>query len=110
MDKQAAVASLGQTSLLRPAWVQAALAANDRLKVALTLLQAAAAHAQQPAEPLQDLRAECAAAGLKGRWLDELQAGATQQGEDLLLPEAARLAALLRGPDHHGPAGHGPAR
>lgn len=95
MDKQAAVASLGQTSLLRPAWVQAALAANDRLKVALTLLQAAAAHACKPAAPLQDLRAECAAADLKGRWLDELQAGATLQGEDLLLPEAGRLAALL---------------
>ena len=95
MDKQAAVASLGQTSLLRPAWVQAALAANDRLKVALTLLQAAVAHAQRPAEPLADLRAECAAVGLKGRWLNDLLSGATQQGENTLLPEAARLAAAL---------------
>jgi len=31
-----------------PGWVKAALAANDRLEVYLTVLQAAASHASQP--------------------------------------------------------------
>ena len=41
MLKEKAVASLGQQSLLLPAWVKAALLANDRLKLYLTMLQAA---------------------------------------------------------------------
>jgi hypothetical protein len=41
MEKIEAVASLGQLRLLRPAWTKAALAANDRLKLYLTVLQAA---------------------------------------------------------------------
>ena len=48
MEKFEAVASLGQLRLLRPAWTKAALAANDRLKLYLTVLQAAQAHAEQP--------------------------------------------------------------
>ena len=44
MLKEKAVASLGQPSLLMPAWIKAALAANDRLKLYLTLLQSAAQH------------------------------------------------------------------
>ncbi len=45
MDKQKAVATLGQNSLLLPAWITAALLANDRLKLYLSVLQSAAAHA-----------------------------------------------------------------
>ena len=45
MQKTAAVASLGQRRLMLPAWVKAALSANDRLKVYLTVLQAASSHA-----------------------------------------------------------------
>ena len=41
MEKIDVVASLGQRRLLRPAWVKAALAANDRLKLYLSVLQAA---------------------------------------------------------------------
>lgn len=48
MDKVHVVASLGQSQLLRPTWVKAALRANDRLKVYLTLLQAAWTYADQP--------------------------------------------------------------
>jgi len=41
MLKEKAVEELGQASLLMPAWVKSALAANDRLKLYLTLLQSA---------------------------------------------------------------------
>ena len=42
MDKQKAVATLGQNSLLLSAWITAALLANDRLKLYLSVLQSAA--------------------------------------------------------------------
>lgn len=45
MLKEKAVASLGQPSLLMPAWIKSALAANDPLKLYLTLLQSAVQHA-----------------------------------------------------------------
>lgn len=48
MQKTQAVASLGQHRLMLPAWVKAALSAKDRLKVYLTALQAASAHASHP--------------------------------------------------------------
>jgi len=56
MDKQQAVASLDQASpglasLLQPAQLRAALRANDRLKLYLSVLQAALAHARAPREP-----------------------------------------------------------
>jgi uncharacterized protein Yka (UPF0111/DUF47 family) len=96
MDKQAAVASLGQTSLLRPVWLQAALVANDRLKVALTVLQAAAAHANHPGRAVPDLSQELAAADLRGAWWQELIVNASLQGADLVLPEGQQLAAALQ--------------
>jgi hypothetical protein len=37
MQKAQAVASLGQQRLMLPAWVKSALAANDRLKVYLSI-------------------------------------------------------------------------
>ena len=48
MQKNLAVASLGQHRLMLPVWVKAALAANDRLKVYLSVLQAASSHADHP--------------------------------------------------------------
>ena len=62
MEKSDAVASLGQSSLLQPTRVRAALRANDRLKLYLTVLQAAAAHAHAPQQASLDLRREIAAA------------------------------------------------
>lgn len=58
MQKTAAVASLGQYKLMLPAVVKAALSANDRLKVYLTVLQAASSHAAEPQRELPDLGAE----------------------------------------------------
>lgn len=95
MEKSNAVATLGQHSLLLPAWVKAALAANDRLKVGLSLLQAAVAHAMAPERPVTDLRHELAAAGVTEAWLRELPSTATRDGEDVLLPALPRLCGWL---------------
>jgi hypothetical protein len=65
MHKTQAIESLGQHRLMLPTWVKAALAANDRIKVYLTVVQEAAARASHPNRALPDLSAEIAAAGLK---------------------------------------------
>jgi len=100
MDKQDAVASLGQTPLLQPARVRAALKANDRLKLYLSVLQAAAAHAAAPERAPLDLSREIAAADIAPRdqaiWLRDLPAGASLQGDTLQLPQFQRLVARLR--------------
>ena len=69
MEKLEAVASLGQAELLRPARVRAALAANDRLKLYLSVLQAAHDRAQRGDAPALDRAREFAAAGVDAPWL-----------------------------------------
>ena len=58
------VAQLGEAKVLLPELLAAALDANNRAKVRMTLLQEAVAHAQNPASPPQTLDAERRAAGL----------------------------------------------
>lgn len=96
MEKTGVVASLGELQLLRPAWTKAALAANDRLKLYLTVLQAAQAHAEQPSNAPLDLKREFAAAKVDARWLADLPGSAYLEGEILHLAELARLLGVLR--------------
>jgi uncharacterized protein Yka (UPF0111/DUF47 family) len=103
MDKQDAVASLGgdnARSLLQPARLRAALKANDRLKLYLTVLQAAAAHARAPQQAGLDLSRDIAAADIRtpedADWLHELPASASLQGDAVQVPDLPRLAARLQ--------------
>jgi uncharacterized protein Yka (UPF0111/DUF47 family) len=91
MKKSQAVESLGQHRLMLPAWVKAALAANDRLKVYLTVLQAAATHAAHPKRDLPDLTKEIAAAGLVTGWLHDVVVATTKIDDELLIPDLVRL-------------------
>jgi uncharacterized protein Yka (UPF0111/DUF47 family) len=99
MNKQDAVASLGQMSLLQPARVRAALKANDRIKLYLTVLQAADAQAAAPDRAVLDLSREIAAADIAPRqdadWLRNLPAAASRRGDALHLPELGRLITRL---------------
>ena len=95
MEKVDVVAALGQSKLLLPARITGALAANDRLKFALTALQAAAAHAADGAAPLSNLRRDYAAAHINAPWLMEMQATAWLEGGTLHLADLARLGKLL---------------
>jgi len=92
MPKTAAVAAMGPSSLLLPARLRAALTANDRLKLCLSVLQAAAAHARQPEATMLDLAQETALAGADGPWLRELPAAASSVDGVLQLPGLRRLA------------------
>ncbi|WP_455231538.1 DUF47 family protein [Geopseudomonas aromaticivorans] len=96
MEKVGVVASLGQQQLLRPAWITAALAANDRLKLYLTLLQAAQTHTEQPGALPLDLSRELASAQVSAPWLKDLPGTAYRTGKVLHVPELLRLATLLR--------------
>jgi uncharacterized protein Yka (UPF0111/DUF47 family) len=91
MHKAQAVFALGEHRLMLPAWVKAALAANDRLKVYLTVIQAAAAHAAHPNAKPPDLAGEIAAAGLDVAWLHDLAAAARRLDGEVALPDLARL-------------------
>ncbi|MDO9236461.1 MAG: phosphate transport regulator [Aquabacterium sp.] len=96
MLKSQALASLGQRGLLMPVWVKAALAANDRLKLYLTVLQAAAAHADHPDHEALNLTHELEAAGLGATsWLHELPAGASRIDGTLVVPELDRLISSI---------------
>ncbi|HEX5356423.1 MAG TPA: phosphate transport regulator [Aquabacterium sp.] len=96
MQKSQALASLGQRGLLMPVWVKAALAANDRLKVYLTVLQAAATHADHPDREALDLARELDAAGLgNATWLHDLPSGASCIDGILIVPELDRLISSL---------------
>jgi hypothetical protein len=62
--KSQIIEQLGQADLLLPTLIAEGLAANDRIKVRMSALQAAAHHAREPGRPVIDLGAECHAAGL----------------------------------------------
>jgi uncharacterized protein Yka (UPF0111/DUF47 family) len=95
MEKAQAVASMGQAGLLLPVWVKAALAANDRLKLYLTLLQAAAGAARHAERTAPDLSREMAAAGLNEAWLRDLPGRASCLGQQFHIPDLPRLAKAL---------------
>jgi hypothetical protein len=91
MMKTAVLEAPGEASLHRPAAVNAALAANDRIKYAFALLQTAAAHADDPAQPIADLRRERTACGIADRGLDTFAEAARREGSRYQIPGAARL-------------------
>lgn len=97
MRKETAVESLGQHSLLMPARIKAALAANDRLKLYLSMLQAAAAHAANASAPVTDWAHELGQTGLQDAdWLRDLVRTAYFDDHTLILPQMPQLAAALQ--------------
>jgi uncharacterized protein Yka (UPF0111/DUF47 family) len=74
--KTLVIAELGERELLYPALVNRGLAANDRAKYYLSLLQAALDHADQPDSPAPTLRRERVAAGVGDSTLDGFTAEA----------------------------------
>ncbi len=75
------IRELGEGGILLPALVAEGLAANDRIKVRMSALQAAAQHAQHPENPPTDLAAECRTSGLAASSLTSLIGGAHRLGE-----------------------------
>ena len=93
--KSEVLSAIGADGLRRPAAVNAALAANDRVKYAFSLLQMAAAHADQPDLPPASLKRERLACGIDDTAFDTFTAGASRAGNAYLMPGAARLLARI---------------
>jgi uncharacterized protein Yka (UPF0111/DUF47 family) len=87
------IEELGQADILLPSQVAEGLAANDRIKVRMSGLQAAAQHAREPAHPPTDLAVECRAAGISPATLAALIGGAHLSGDGRLA--APNLAPLM---------------
>jgi uncharacterized protein Yka (UPF0111/DUF47 family) len=79
--KSRIVQHLGEGDILLPALVAAGLNANDRVKVYLAALQAAAEHARNPGNAAPDLAAECRGAGLDPEPIRQLVTGATMSAD-----------------------------
>lgn len=92
--KTAIIDALGETGLLLPERVNRALAANDRAKYFLTLIQAAKARADDPGRPWDDLHGEREAAGVADPAFDETVGGAEKlPGGRYRLPHGAQAIA-----------------
>jgi uncharacterized protein Yka (UPF0111/DUF47 family) len=74
--KSLIIAQLGQTEILLPSLIAEGLAANDRVKVRLSLLQAAGHHARDPGGVRFDLADECRAVGMDSVAMERLVNGA----------------------------------
>jgi uncharacterized protein Yka (UPF0111/DUF47 family) len=92
------IKELGQADILLPSLVAEGLAANDRIKVRLSALQAAQAHARQPDRPTTELDVESRAAGIAPAAIVSLIRGAHLIGENRLsAPSLAKLMKEIEG-------------
>ena len=95
-EKARIVAALGERRLLLPFLLNEALAANDRAKYHLTLLQTAKAHADSVDAPFSDLRTERLASGVADVSYDEVVGGTVRYGIDrYALPRLSHLCSEL---------------
>ena len=97
VGKQAIVAALGEGKLVLPRLVNEALAANDRIKYRLTLLQAARRHADRPGEAPHALHAERLQAGIEDSSLDRFVIDVEPEAPGAYrMPGSTRLFAGIR--------------
>lgn len=95
-EKAKIVAALGESRLLLPSLLNEALAANDRAKYRLTLLQTAKAHADAPGEAFPDLHMERLACGIADSVFDTVVEGSVRQEDDTYtIPQRGELRASL---------------
>lgn len=94
--KSQIIEQLGQTDILLPALIAEGLAANDRAKARLSVLQAAASHARDPQGVRFDLAKECQVAGIDAAAMAKLVDGASLiAGEGVTAPGLGALGAAV---------------
>ena len=85
------LAAIGETVLQPAARLNAALAANDRIKYAFSLLQLALSYADHPEQAAATMKQERIACGINDPDLDTAVAGARMNGKLCHVPGAARI-------------------
>ena len=94
--KSKIIERLGERDILLPALIAQGLSANDRVKVRLSVLQAAARHARDPAEVRFDLREECRATSLDLVAMETLVNRAGRLGDErITAPGLGNLRAAI---------------
>jgi uncharacterized protein Yka (UPF0111/DUF47 family) len=90
------IEQLGQTEILLPTLIAEGLAANNRAKARLSVLQATAQHARDPRGARFDLAEECRGVGLDQAAMEKLVAGASLvAGERVAAPGLGALGAAI---------------
>ena len=89
------LAAIGEKDLQPAAALNAALAANDRVKYAFSLLQMAVAHAEHPEQPAAALKQERIACGIDDVDLDASVADARMVEKSCRVVGAARILKRL---------------
>jgi HPt (histidine-containing phosphotransfer) domain-containing protein len=89
------LAALGENNLQPAARINAALAANDRVKYVFSLLQMALARAEHPDQPAPGLKRERIACGIDDSDLDTVVKEARMIGKSCRVAGAARVVARL---------------
>jgi len=89
------LAAIGETVLQPATSLNAALAANDRIKYAFSLLQLALTFAEHPEQPPATLKRERIACGIDDPDLDGVIAGARIIGKSCRVPGAAKIFARI---------------
>ena len=77
---------IGETALSRWAGIDAALAANDRIKYYFSLLQTAAARADHPEQKISTLQSERLASGVANPAFDDLVSQSRRENGHYMLP------------------------
>ena len=91
--KSQIIEQLGQSDILLPSLIAEGLAANDRVKARLSVLQAAGHHARNPHGTHFDLTNECRAAGIDAFEMETLVNGASElAGARITAPGLGKLA------------------
>ncbi len=94
--KSGIIERLGKTEILLPALIGEGLQANDRVKVRLSVLQAAARHARAPETAAFDLADECRAAGIDADAMQALVTGASRlAGDEIAAPGLRDLGGAI---------------
>ncbi|AMJ59684.1 DUF47 domain-containing protein [Bosea sp. PAMC 26642] len=93
--KSEILTAIGEIELQPAAQLNAALAANDRVKYAFSLLQLACAHAKDPGQPSSTLKRERIACGIDDPDLDLVIAQARMQGKSCHVAAAAKVVARI---------------
>ena len=93
--KSEIIEQLGQIDLLLPSLIAEGLAANDRVKLRLSILQAAARRARDPKNARFDMARECRDAGLDQVAMETLVNRATLAGDRISAPGLANLGIAI---------------
>src|SRR6204780_5620703 len=89
------LAAIGEKELQPAACLNAALAANDRVKYAFSLLQLASDHAAHPEQAAATLKQERIACGIDDPDFDTAVAGARMMGKSCRVAGGARILARI---------------